>query len=114
MNNQTPIHRLFGLTWIDFFKGTSVQVETEVDLSLKQQFLDVVIIHKPDEVIPWPLPDGFEDTAVYNLVTWLGKELAFHDDVFLLTGTGFRPTISPSNSTTSSSASMASEPGSTA
>jgi hypothetical protein len=30
-----PLHRLFGLSWIDFFRGTAVGVETEVDLSLK-------------------------------------------------------------------------------
>src|SRR5689334_4956857 len=44
---KTPIerfHRLFGLSWTDFFRGTDVAVETEFDLSTKQQFLDVVII----------------------------------------------------------------------
>ncbi len=37
-------HRLFGLTLTDFFTGTSYTVELEKDLSLRQQFLDVVVI----------------------------------------------------------------------
>ena len=36
MNKPRPLHRLFGLTWIDFFQGTAIGVETEFDLSLKQ------------------------------------------------------------------------------
>lgn len=44
MSEVSPLHRLFGLSWIDFFQGTSIRVETELDLSLKQQFLDLVII----------------------------------------------------------------------
>ncbi len=42
MSEPQQLHRLFGLSWIDFFYGTSVEVEIELDLSLKQQFLDVV------------------------------------------------------------------------
>ncbi len=39
-------HRLFGLTLTDYFTDSSYGVELEKDLSLKQQFLDVVIIEK--------------------------------------------------------------------
>ena len=46
MSEPTPLHRLFGLSWIDFFHDTGVEVETEMDLSLKKQLLDVVIIRK--------------------------------------------------------------------
>jgi hypothetical protein len=41
MSELRPLHRLFGLSWIDFFRGTPVAVETEMDLSLKQEFIDV-------------------------------------------------------------------------
>ena len=39
-------HRLFGLLLTDFFTGSPFVVELEMDLSLKQQFLDVVILRK--------------------------------------------------------------------
>lgn len=70
MADPRPLHRLFGLTWIDFFEGTSVEVETELDLSLKQQFLDVVLIRRGSGPIGRPLPDGFQDLAPHNLVTF--------------------------------------------
>lgn len=70
MIDPRPLHRLFGLSWIDFFQGTTINVETEIDLSLKQQFLDMVIINKGAEPIPRPLPDGFEDLVAHNLVSF--------------------------------------------
>ena len=38
MAELQPLHRLFGLSWMDFFQGTDVDVQMEIDLSLKQQF----------------------------------------------------------------------------
>jgi hypothetical protein len=76
MSELRPLHRLFGLSWIDFFQGTSVAVETEMDLSLKQQFIDLVIIRKGPEPIPWPLPDGFENMGAHNLVTFKSHQEA--------------------------------------
>jgi hypothetical protein len=35
MSERRPLHRLFGLSRIDFFQGTPIGVETEPDLSLK-------------------------------------------------------------------------------
>jgi len=70
MSEPRPLHRLFGLTWTDFFQGTSVDVETELDLSLKQQFIDLVLIHRGKGPISRPLPDGFDDLAAHNLVTF--------------------------------------------
>ena len=70
MSEIKPLHRLFGLSWIDFFRGTSVEVETELDLSLKQQFIDVVLIRKEPGPLPRPLPDGFEDLAAHDLITF--------------------------------------------
>jgi hypothetical protein len=43
----------------------------EKDLSLKQQLLDVILIQKePGTVLPVQLPDGFEELAVYNLISF--------------------------------------------
>jgi hypothetical protein len=71
MIEPRPWHRLFGLSLVDFFRGTPVSVELEKDLSLKQQLLDVVLIHKAVGVtLPCRLPDGFDDLAAHNLVTF--------------------------------------------
>ena len=70
MSEPRPLHRLFALSWIDFFQGTAIDVEAELDLSLKQQFVDLVLIRRGPGPLPRRLPDGFEDLAAYNLVTF--------------------------------------------
>jgi len=70
MSGIGPLHRLFGLTWTDFFQGAPIGVEMELDLSLKQQFLDLVLIRREPGPLPRPLPDGFEDLAGHNLLTF--------------------------------------------
>jgi hypothetical protein len=65
-----PWHRLFGLSWMDFFHGLPVVVEIEKDLSVKQQLLDVVIIRKHSTPLPCRLPDGFETLGPHNLITF--------------------------------------------
>jgi hypothetical protein len=71
MSEPIPWHRLFGLTLVDFFRDMPVSVELEKDLSLKQQLLDVAIIHKNAGVLPVQLPDGFDDQlAPHNLVSF--------------------------------------------
>jgi len=70
MSEPTSWHRLFGLSLVDFFRGTPVSVELEKDLSLKQQLLDVVLIHKGTEPLVCRVPDGFEDLAAHNLVSF--------------------------------------------
>ncbi len=82
MSEPRPFHRLFGLSWIDFFRGSAIDVETELDLSLKQQFLDLVLIRKGPGPIPRRLPDGFEELAAHNLVTFKSFQEAF--DVWAL------------------------------
>src|SRR5258707_2204020 len=76
MTDPRPLHRLFGLSWIDFFQGNGIAVETELDLSLKQQFIDLVLIRKGPEPIPRRLPDGFEDLAPHNLLTFKSHQEA--------------------------------------
>jgi hypothetical protein len=70
MDEQRPWHRLFGLSWIDFFRGLPVTVDPEKDLSLKKQLLDVVLIRKDAATLDCELPDGFEELATYNLISF--------------------------------------------
>ncbi len=70
MDEQRPWHRLFGLSWTDFFRGRPVTVDPERDLSVKKQLLDVLLIRKEAELVDCRLPDGFEDLVAYNLVTF--------------------------------------------
>jgi hypothetical protein len=65
-----PWHRLFGLTLTDLFFNSAYEVELEKDLSLKQQLLDVVIIEKKAGPSPAALPDGLENLAAHNLMTY--------------------------------------------
>src|SRR5947208_16296638 len=70
MSDQRPWHRLFGLSLMDFFRGLPVTVEMEKDLSLKLQRLDVLLIRKQVAILPCRLPDGFEDLATHNLISF--------------------------------------------
>ena len=64
-------HRLFGLALTDFFSDSSYTVEVEKDLSLKQQYLDVIVIRKSEESLPEDeIPDGFENLKAHNLITY--------------------------------------------
>jgi hypothetical protein len=67
MSELRPLHRLFDLSWTDFFQGTAIGVEPEMDLSLKQQFIDLVLIRKGPEPIPRLLPDG---SRTWQYTTW--------------------------------------------
>ncbi len=82
-------HRLFGLALLDLFDGTPYEVELEKDLSIKQQFLDIVILKKTATgTLTEQLPDGLDDLADHNLITyksmreplddWALKELTGH------------------------------------
>jgi hypothetical protein len=63
-------HRLFGLLLTDFFTGSPFTVEVERDLSEQQQFLDVVILRRGRGRFADRLPDGLDDLAEHNLVTF--------------------------------------------
>jgi hypothetical protein len=81
-------HRLFGLALMDLFAGTPYFVELEKNLSVRQQFLDVVILRRGDGVLTERLPDGLDNLAAHNLLTykslreplddWALKELTGH------------------------------------
>ena len=70
MDEQRPWHRLFSMSWTDFFRGMPVSVDAERDLSLKKQLLDVTLIHKEPGPLLCQLPDGFENLTTYNLVSF--------------------------------------------
>jgi hypothetical protein len=81
-------HRLFGLLLTDLFTDSPFTVEVERDLSVQQQFLDVVIVRKGEGEFNGTLPDGLGDLAAHNLITfkshhealdrWAMKELVAH------------------------------------
>jgi hypothetical protein len=63
-------HRLFGLLLTDFFSRSPFAVEVERDLSQQQQLLDVAIVRRGRGRFPDRLPDGLDDLAAFNLVTF--------------------------------------------
>jgi len=81
-------HRLFGLLLTDYLSGLPFTVEVERDLSEQQQFLDVVIVRRGSGHFDDRLPDGLDDLANHNLITfkshhealdaWAKKELIGH------------------------------------
>jgi len=78
----TDWHHLFGMTLTDYFTGTAYRVELEKDLSIKKQLLDVVIIAKrrgKTETTPAELPDGLENLAAHNLVSFKSLHEPFDD-----------------------------------
>src|SRR5260370_237608 len=92
-------HRLFGLILTDFFSGSPFVVELEKDLSLKKQFLDVVILRKNPGPFAGPLPDGLEDLVEHNLISFKSHQEALDDWALKeLTGhyVNYRKQVSPS------------------
>ena len=99
MNGFIDWHRLFGITLTDFFTGTAYTVELEKDLSLKKQFLDVVIIRKKEGAMPDELPDGFENMGKHNLISYKSLHEPFDDwsaDELIGHFVNYRKQVSPS------------------
>ena len=81
-------HRFLGFILMDILMGTPYTTEQEKDLSLKKQLLDLVIVRRGPGTVPFRLPDGLEDLANHNLITfksyqetldaWAMKELIGH------------------------------------
>jgi hypothetical protein len=63
-------HRLFGLGVTDYFTDSGYEVQMEKDLSIKQQLLDVLIIELASGRQIYELPDGLENLARHNLMTY--------------------------------------------
>lgn len=76
---MTNWHRLFGLLLMDFFTDSPYVVELEKDLSLKQQFLDIVILRKAPGNYPGRLPDGLDNLVEHNLLSYKSLHEPFDD-----------------------------------
>ena len=76
MSEQRPLHRLFGLSWTDFCDHSALNVTPEKDLSVRQQFLDLLLSRQGPGPLPQPLPDGFDDLGDYNVVTFKSHQEA--------------------------------------
>ncbi len=95
----TDWHRLLGITLTDFFTDTAYTVELEKDLSMKKQFLDVVIIERKEGRMPDELPDGFENMAKHNLISYKSFRESFDDwsaDELIGHFVNYRKQVSPS------------------
>ena len=93
-------HHMFGVLVQDFFRDTPCVVELERDLSVKSQFLDVLIVRKTGEVIDRVLPDGLEgELAEHNLITFKSHRETLDDwalDELLAHYVNYRKQASPS------------------
>jgi len=58
---------------MDLFMSTPFVVEVEIDLSVQQQLLDILVIRKTADSISEPLPDGLDNLAEYNLLTYKSR-----------------------------------------
>jgi hypothetical protein len=63
-------HRIFGLALTDLFTNSNYQVELEKDVSIQQQFLDVAIVEQTEGPSVASLPDGLDNLAKHNLLTY--------------------------------------------
>src|SRR4051812_39604935 len=91
-------HRIFGLLLTDFFTGSPFVVELEKDLSLKRQLLDVVILRRRQGRFTGRLPDGLNNLANHNLITFKSHQEALEDWTLKeLTGhyVNYRKQVSP-------------------
>ena len=67
-------HRLFGLLLMDYFSDRGFSVELEKDLSLKRQYLDVVILEQREQRVDLAgICDGFDNLSRHNLLTYKSK-----------------------------------------
>jgi hypothetical protein len=59
-----------GLGLIDLFTDSNYKVKTEPDMSVKSQYVDILIISKSTGKPVKKLPDGFEFLRDYNVITY--------------------------------------------
>ncbi|WP_295385494.1 hypothetical protein [uncultured Thiodictyon sp.] len=76
-DTPTPWHRLFGMALTDLFTGRPWRVELELELALKSQRLDVLIIERLtgqaatlDPAALEDLPDGLDTLGAHNILTY--------------------------------------------
>lgn len=96
---MTEWHRLFGLVLIDYFTGSSYAVELEKDLSLKRQFVDVIIIEQEAGEPLVEMPDGLENLGRHNVMSFKSFQESFSAwtcDELLGHYVNYRKQVSPS------------------
>jgi len=71
-------HHLFGLGLTDFFTGSCYEVKIEIDLSLKKQRLDVLIVEQESGNRILEPPDGLENLARHNLMSYKSFQQALN------------------------------------
>ena len=68
---KIPWHRLFGLLLMDYLSTRGFDVELEKDLSLKRQYLDVVVVVQTErEPALAGICDGFDNLGRHNLLSY--------------------------------------------
>jgi hypothetical protein len=66
--------RLFGLLLMDYLSNRGFRVELQKDLSLKRQYLDVVIVEREDEEPDLSgICDGFDNLSSHSLLSYKSK-----------------------------------------
>lgn len=96
---MTEWHRLFGLVLIDYFTDSSYAVELEKDLSLKRQFVDVIIIEQEAGKPLTEAPDGLENLRQHNVMSFKSFQEPFSPwtcDELLGHYVNYRKQVSPS------------------
>jgi len=68
--SATRLAPSFGLLLTDFLPVLLSQWEVECDVSEQQQFLDVVILRRGRGRFAGRLPDGLDNLAAHNLITF--------------------------------------------
>ena len=63
-------HRILGTALAQAFAGSPFAVDTELDLSFRQQRLDILILRKLPGEYQGRLPDGLEGLVDHNLITY--------------------------------------------
>jgi hypothetical protein len=70
-------HRLLGMFLVVYFQNSPYEVEIERDLSIKQQFLDMCVIERQADLPFDRYPDGMNNMARYNLISYKSMHEAF-------------------------------------
>jgi len=67
------------MTLKDFFTDTFYDVILEEEMSMKKQYLDVLIVRKGEGGPPSEIPDGLENLATHNLLSYKSMREPFDD-----------------------------------
>ena len=77
--SPVPWHHLFGLLMTKAFENFPFEIHLEKDLSIQQQFLDILIITNDDpaNIDRHALPDGLDNLSYHNLISYKSHQEAF-------------------------------------